>query len=86
MLSTCELAGDLEHTEHWCRIAAEFASQHHCPFVAATCCTISGGLLMAIGRWPDAETELLDAIRSFEVGHRALRAQAVIKLADSPGK
>jgi ATP/maltotriose-dependent transcriptional regulator MalT len=82
MLSTCDLVGDLVRTEHWCRTAAEFAAQHHCPFLAATCRTIYGSLLTATGRWHDAETELLDAIRSFEAGHRALRAQAVIKLAD----
>jgi DNA-binding CsgD family transcriptional regulator len=70
MLSTCDLAGDLVRTEQWCQAAADFAAQHHCPFLAAT------------GRWHDAETELLGAIRSFEAGHRALRTQAVIKLAD----
>ena len=82
MLSTCDLASDLVRTEQWCRTAAEFAARHHCPFLAATCRTIYGSLLTATGRWHDAETELLEAIRSFEAGHRALRAQAVIKLAD----
>ncbi|MFN8598656.1 MAG: LuxR C-terminal-related transcriptional regulator [Anaerolineae bacterium] len=82
MLSACDLAGDLARTEHWCQTAAAFAEEHHCPFLAATCRTTYGGLLTATGRWHDAETELLEAIRSFEAGHRALRAQAVIKLAD----
>ena len=82
MLSTCDLAGDLVRTEQWCRTAAEFAAQHQCPFLAATCRTIYGSLLTATGRWQEAETELSDAIRSFEAGHRALCAQAVIKLAD----
>jgi ATP/maltotriose-dependent transcriptional regulator MalT len=82
MLSTCDLAGDLVRTEQWCQAAADFAAQHHCPFLAATCRTIYGSLLTATGRWHDAETELLGAIRSFEAGHRALRTQAVIKLAD----
>jgi ATP/maltotriose-dependent transcriptional regulator MalT len=82
MLSTCDLTGDLVRTGQWCQTAAEFAAQHHCPFLAATCRTIYGSLLTATGRWHDAEIELSDAIRSFEAGHRALRAQAVIKLAD----
>jgi len=82
MLSTCDLAGDLVRTEHWCRAAADFAAQHHCPFLAATCRTIYGSWLTATGHWRDAEIELLGAIRSFETGHRALRTQAVIKLAD----
>ena len=82
MLSTCDLAGDLMRTQHWCQAGADFAAQHHCPFLAATCRTIYGSWLTATGRWRDAEAELLEAIRSFEAGHRALRTQAVIKLAD----
>ena len=82
MLSACDLAGDLGRTEHWCRTAEAFAADHHCPFLAATCRTTYGGLLTTTGRWSAAETELLGAIRSFEAGHRALRTQAVIKLAD----
>lgn len=82
MLSACELAGDLGRTELWCRTAREFAERNHFPFLAATCRVTYGGLLTALGRWSDAEQELSEAIRSFEQGHFALRAQAVIKLAD----
>lgn len=82
MLSACDLAGDLGRTEHWCRTAQEFAEQFHFPFLAATCRATYGSFLTAVGRWSDAEAELLRAIRSFEAGHYALRTSAVLKLAD----
>ncbi|HEX9990771.1 MAG TPA: LuxR C-terminal-related transcriptional regulator [Chloroflexia bacterium] len=81
-LSACELAGDLVRTEHWCHAAAEFARKHNCQFLSAYCRTTYGGLLTASGRWRDAEMELLKAIETFDLGHRALRVHAVLKLAD----
>ncbi len=82
LLSACALAGDLARTEHWCRAATEFAQRHQCPFLSAYCRTTYGGLLTTTGRWREAETELTEAIRAFDQGHRALRVHAVLKLAD----
>jgi DNA-binding CsgD family transcriptional regulator len=82
LLSTCALAGDLERTEHWCRTAAEFAQRHQSAFLSAYCRTTYGGLLTTAGRWREAETELTEAIRAFDQGHRALQVHAILKLAD----
>jgi len=82
MLSACETVGDLVRCEHWCRMAAAFAEQHQCPFLSAYCRTTYGSLMTALGRWQEAETSLMEAIRAFEVGHRGLRVHAVIRLAD----
>lgn len=82
MLSTCETVCDLVRSEHWCRIAAEFAERHQCPFLSAYCRTAYGSLMTALGRWEDAEAALTEAIRAFEVGHRGLRVHAIIRLAD----
>jgi DNA-binding NarL/FixJ family response regulator len=81
-LSACELAGDWIRTEHWCRAASEYAQRYRCSFLSAYCRTTYGGLLTATGRWREAETELADAIRTFELGHRGLRVHAVLKLAE----
>ncbi len=81
-LSACELAGDMVRTEHWCHAAAEYARRHNCQFLSAYCRTTYGGLLITSGKWRDAESELLQAIDTFESGHRALRVHAVLKLAD----
>lgn len=82
MLSACDLTGDLGRTEQWCHTAAEYAERNQFPFLAATCRVTYGSLLTATGQWETAERELAEAIRSFEGGHYALRAQGVIKLAE----
>jgi ATP/maltotriose-dependent transcriptional regulator MalT len=82
LLSTCEVAGDLVRSDLWCRAATEFAQRYHSPFLSAYCRIAYGGLMTALGRWGDAEAALLEAISTFERGHKALRVHAVIKLAD----
>lgn len=82
LLSACELAGDLVRCEEWCQKAQAFADRHRCSFLGAYCRTTYGGLLAATGRWNAAESELTQAIQTFETGHRALRIHAVLKLAD----
>ena len=51
-------------------------------FVRPTCRTHYGGILIALGRWDEAETELVAAIDGFERGYRADRATAALRLAD----
>jgi len=82
MLSTCEVAGDWERSDHWCRIASAFADRHRCPFLSAYCRTSYGSLMTTLGRWYEAETALTEAIQAFESGHRGLRIHAMIRLAD----
>jgi ATP/maltotriose-dependent transcriptional regulator MalT len=81
-LSACELAGDLVRTNHWCESALEYAQRYQCSFLSAYCRTTYGSLLAETGKWQDAETALTEAIHTFEEGHRGLRVNAVIKLAD----
>lgn len=84
MLTACDRAADLARAEEWCRIAEDFA-RRHCPHpnpFAATCRTIYGGVLTATGRWPEADEVLAGALRTFESGHRAMRVDALIRLAD----
>lgn len=82
MLSTCEMAGDLARSDLWCRNALDFAQRYSCPFLLAYCRTSYGGLMMALGRWRDAEAALLEAVAAFGRGHKGLQPHAVIKLAD----
>jgi tetratricopeptide (TPR) repeat protein len=81
-LSACELAGDLVRTDHWCEVAVEYAQRYDCPFLSAYCRTTYGGLLVAMGRWQEAETALMAAIHAFDAGYVVLRVHAVLKLAD----
>jgi hypothetical protein len=50
--------------------------------VAAFCRAHYGGILTAAGRWPEAETELVEAAQRFERGISARREAALIRLAD----
>ena len=63
MLGACETAGDLERATQWLRVVDEFTTRYGCPFMYATCRTHYGGLLVATGRWEQAERELAAAIR-----------------------
>ncbi|HLO28445.1 MAG TPA: LuxR C-terminal-related transcriptional regulator, partial [Anaerolineales bacterium] len=81
-LSTCELAGDLVRTNHWCESALKYARRYQCTFLSAYCRTTYGSLLAETGRWQDAETALTEAIHTFDTGHHGLRVNAVLKLAD----
>jgi ATP/maltotriose-dependent transcriptional regulator MalT len=81
-LSSCELAGDLVRTNHWCESALQYAQRYQCSFLSAYCRTTYGGLLAETGRWQDAETALTEAIHTFDTGHQGLRVNAVLKLAD----
>ena len=47
-----------------------------------TCKTHYGGILIALGRWTEAETELVDAIQAFERGYRGDRPYPLVRLAD----
>ncbi len=63
MLAACEAAGDVERAQQWLRVIDEFTDRYGCPFMYATCRTHYGGLLVAKGRWAQAERELAAAIR-----------------------
>jgi len=60
----------------------EYARRYRCSFLSAYCRTTYGSILAETGRWQDAETTLIEAIHTFDEGHRGLRVNAVLKLAD----
>ena len=47
-----------------------------------TCRSHYGGILVALGRWEEAETELLDAIETFKRGYRGDSSLPLMRLAD----
>ena len=69
LLSACERATDVRRAEQWLEAATRFKAWGD--FVPPTCRTHYGGILIALGRWEEAERELLAAARRFEAGHRA---------------
>jgi DNA-binding NarL/FixJ family response regulator len=80
LLGACERANDISRAEQWISAAERFVAWGD--FVAPTCRLHFGGILMATGRWEEAESELLAATRAFEDGYRGMRAAPLARLAD----
>ena len=80
LLSACERATDVRRAEQWLDAATRFEAWGD--FVPPTCRTHYGGILIALGRWDEAERELLAAIRIFETGYWASQLFALLRLAD----
>jgi len=80
LLSACERATDVRRAEQWLVAASRFEAWGD--FVPPTCRTHYGGILIALGRWEEAERELLAAIRIFETGYWASQLFALLRLAD----
>ena len=80
LLSACERATDVRRAEQWLAAATRFEAWGD--FVPPTCRTHYGGILIALGRWEEAERELLAAIRIFETGYWASQLFALLRLAD----
>jgi DNA-binding CsgD family transcriptional regulator len=80
LLSACEQATDVRRAEQWISAAKRFVAWSN--FVPPTCRTHYGGILIAIGRWKEAEEELLAALRTFESGYRAGRMFPLFRLAE----
>jgi DNA-binding CsgD family transcriptional regulator len=80
LLRACEQATDVRRAAQWMTAAAGFDAWRD--FVPPMCRTHYGGILIAIGRWPEAEAELVAAIRTFARGHRAGRVFPLVRLAE----
>ena len=81
MLNACELASDLERAAQWCRVADEFVDTYGCPFLYAECRLYYGSVLVAKGRWEDAERELSAGVRITEGACPGLHTRALTRLA-----
>jgi DNA-binding NarL/FixJ family response regulator len=80
LLSACERATDVRRAQQWLEAATRFEAWGD--FVPPTCRTHYGGILIALGRWKEAERELLGAIRTFETGYWASQLFPLLRLAD----
>jgi ATP/maltotriose-dependent transcriptional regulator MalT len=82
MLLCCELALDVRRAEQWLAVADAAGRASNDLWVSAICLMHHGGVLIAAGRWPEAEEELTTALRIHETGMRALRSGVCVRLAD----
>jgi DNA-binding CsgD family transcriptional regulator len=80
LLSACEYATDVRRAEEWIGVLGRLVAWTD--FVIPTCRTHYGGILVALGRWPEAETELREALDTFQRGYRGDGAFPLVRLAD----
>jgi DNA-binding CsgD family transcriptional regulator len=82
MLAACSLLDDLKRATDWCRAADRFMESYGCPFLQARCRAHYGRLLVATGRWAEAEAELDRAIAMTADTGRGPRTEALTALAE----
>jgi DNA-binding CsgD family transcriptional regulator len=80
LLGACEHATDVRRAEQWMAVINRTVAWTD--FVVPTCRTHYGGILVALGRWEEAENELRDALETFKRGYRGDGAFPLLRLAD----
>jgi len=80
LLSACEHAMDVRRAEEWIGALTRYVAWTD--FVVPTCRTHYGGILVALGRWAQAETELVAALETFRRGYRGDSTFPLVRLAD----
>ncbi len=82
MLAACSLVDDLQRATQWCRAAERFMQTFGCPFLQARCRAHYGRVLVAAGRWEQAEAELHLALSMSAETGRGPRTEALTGLAE----
>jgi DNA-binding CsgD family transcriptional regulator/tetratricopeptide (TPR) repeat protein len=79
----CSRAAELKRAAQWIRAARDFNRRYGSPHLDAVCRTAYGAVLLATGRWAEAETELQSALKKISTTAEPLvRAEALAKLAE----
>jgi DNA-binding NarL/FixJ family response regulator len=81
MLNACELASDIERAAKWCAVADGFVEEYGSPFLYAECRIYHGSVLVAKGRWDEAERELLAGLQTAEGSSPGLHSRGLTRLA-----
>ncbi|HXH97929.1 MAG TPA: hypothetical protein VNH40_12035, partial [Gaiellaceae bacterium] len=81
LISACTGAGDWERAAEWCDVVDAYASGHAIMPLFGVCRTIHADMLLASGRWADAENALEDALTAFDRGHPGMRAPTLSRIA-----
>jgi DNA-binding CsgD family transcriptional regulator len=81
-ITACSRGGDVARATRWVRVADDFHRRYGSPHLYTTCRTHYGGILLATGRWEEAERELQAALRIGRAAEPALHCEALGKLAE----
>jgi DNA-binding CsgD family transcriptional regulator len=79
----CSRAAELKRAAQWIRAADDFNRRYGSPHLDAVCRTAYADVLLATGRWAEAETELQSALQKMsKTAEPLVRAEALAKLAE----
>jgi DNA-binding NarL/FixJ family response regulator len=81
MIAACTQLAEVRRAAEWIRAADDFSRRYGALHLHTLCRTAYGGLLLAVGRWDEAEAELQAALRSGKGAERALYGEALAGLA-----
>ncbi len=82
MIGACEKAMELERATQWCQVTEDFARRINFLPIFAFCRVTYAGVLISIGRWAEAESQLLEALRGYDASFASQRYMGVAKLAE----
>jgi DNA-binding CsgD family transcriptional regulator len=82
MIGACERTMEIERATQWCQVTEDFARRINFLPIFAFCRVTYASVLIAIGRWGDAERELHEALRAYDASFAMQRHLAVGKLAE----
>jgi DNA-binding CsgD family transcriptional regulator len=81
-ITCCSRAAQFARAAQWIRASDDFVRRHGSPHVFTVCRLHLGTVLFSLGRWPEAEHELQEALRMSRGAEPALFAEALAKLAE----
>jgi DNA-binding CsgD family transcriptional regulator len=81
LIAACTSAGDWERASEWCELVNTYATGHAIMPLVGACRTIHADVLVASGRWEDAETALEDALTAHAKVYEAMGGPALSALA-----
>ena len=80
MLSACDRAADFARAVQWCEVVDAFARRYNATTIFHYCRVVYCGVLIATGRWVEAEHELQAALRAVEQKYPAERVHSLSRL------
>jgi ATP/maltotriose-dependent transcriptional regulator MalT len=81
MLSACDRAADFTRAVQWCEVVDAFARRYNAIPIFHYCRVVYCGVLIATGRWVEAERELQAALRAVEQKYPAEKVHSLSRLA-----
>jgi DNA-binding CsgD family transcriptional regulator len=82
LLVACETTLDVRRAEEWTSVFRPLDDRPSVAWASAICRMHHGGILIAAGRWNDADRELTRAVQLYDSTYRALRGAALVRLAE----